>query len=498
MKQKSNAFYKIIGLALVALLSSCDLQYDPINVPVAATYWKTENDANAAVLGGYYKLRDVMNFGGLGHFIYGDFPTQIFSYADFSGFALQGNYSWDGKGDNTNWSRFYKPILVANLCIKRISVMPAVVFANGEAGRNSYLGEALFLRAYTYFYMTRIWGTVPMVLDPTEDASDAVQEVPLATEDQLLSQCIVDLKRADSCLTWQATAGKKAVRANRASVNALLAHVYMWRTRANKTIIDKNDFQLALNCINNIEQNSGANLEDGSNLHAIWNGGSSESLFEFSFKLADKEGFGMNGGIADRFLEYPYITDRKNMNSKFQFSLEFRNLYNEKTIDKRVAQLFENFDDATHNFTTKYNTIQYSNADKTAWETGGTVVIFRLADMYLLKAETLIKKATPDLATARIYLNKIRNRAGLADYGGVDATLYSEVSDERSRELFMEGQRLYDWVRTGFYVTKSVGGIYTQDRYLKEGYLLPVNFNLIIKNRYVHQTPYWQDKLNFN
>jgi starch-binding outer membrane protein, SusD/RagB family len=500
MKYKLKYLTRVIGLAVVALLSSCSLQYDPINTPVSVTYWKTEADANAAVLGSYYKLREVLDFGnGLSFFTYGDLPTQIFSDAAWNLHPLTGDYSWDGYGDNTNWTKFYKVILSANLSIKNISAMPLTAFGGSEVKRKSYVGEALFVRAYTYFYMTRIWGTVPMLLEPVEDASQAVKDFPMTKEDQLLDQCIADLKKADSCLTWQATAGKKAVRANRASVNALLAHVYMWRTRANKTTIDRNDFELALKCIDAIEANSGAQLESSDNLLSIWKGESIESLFEFPFKIADKEGFQMDpGGIADRFMGYPYNTNRKDNGPIFKFSSEFLNLFSELDKDVRVAKLFENFGDQSNCFTTKYNVIQYTNADRTAWETGGTVVIFRLADMYLLKAEALIKKTTPDLGLARTYLDKIRIRAGLDPYQGVDEALYEAVSDERARELFLEGHRLYDWVRTGFYAKKSRQGVYTQERYMQEGYLLPVNYDLIVNNKYVHQTPYWQDKMNNN
>ncbi len=500
MKCNLIYFTKIIGVTAIVLLSSCNIQYDPINTPVSATYWKTEADANASVLGSYYKLREVLDFGnGLSFFTYGDFTTQIFANnSEWGTHEFSGDYSWNGYYDNTDWSKFYKVILSANLSIKNISNMPLSAFAGSEAKRKSYIGEALFVRAYTYFYMTRIWGTVPMLLEPVEDASEAVKDYPLSTEDKLLSQCIVDLKKADSCLTWQSTAGKKAVRANRASVNALLAHVYMWRTRANKTTIDKNNFELALQCIDKIEQNSGAQLESSENLLSIWKGESIESLFEFPFKIADKEGFAIESGFADRFLGYPYNTNRQNNGPRFKFAPEFLNLFSDPDKDIRVAKLFENFYDQSNCFTTKYNNIQYTNADKTAWETGGTVVIFRLADMYLLKAEALIKKAAPDMALARTYLDKIRVRAGLDPFQGTDAALYEEVSDERARELFLEGQRLYDWVRTGFYATKSGQGIYSQDRYLQEGYLFPVNYNLIVNNKYVRQTQYWQDKMNNN
>ena len=499
MKCKLIYFAKIIGITAITLLSSCTVQYDPINTPVSVTYWKTEADANAAVLGNYYKLRDVLDFGnGLSFFTYGDFTTGIFNSGEWDTHSFTGDYSYWGNYGITDWTQFYKVLLSANLSIKNIPNIPLTAFGGSDAKRKSYVGEALFVRAYTYFYMTRIWGTVPMLLNPVEDASEAVKDYPLSTEDQLLSQCIVDLKKADSCLTWQATAGKKAIRANRASVNALLAHVYMWRTRANKTTIDKNDFELALKCIDNIEQNSGASLETSDNMLSIWKGESIESLFEFPFKIADKEGFAINAGFADRFMGYPYNTNRKDNGPIFKFAPEFLNLFSEPDKDLRVARLFENFYDQSNCFTTKYNTIQYTNTDKTAWETGGTVVIFRLADMYLLKAEALIKKAVPDVALARTYLDKIRVRAGLDPYQGGDATLYEAVSDERARELFLEGQRLYDWVRTGFYAIKSPQGIYSPDRYLKEGYLFPVNYNLIVNNKYVHQTPYWQDKMNNN
>ena len=496
MKCKLLSITKAFGLAAILFLSSCEnfLDLKPINTPVGETFWKTENDANSAVLGAYYKLRETMEFGGgLTYFTYGDFPTQIFPSAEWGQNEFVGNYQYAGNNGISNWTRFYKVILAANVTIKNVSNMPLAIFGGSEAKRKSYVGEALFIRAYTYFYMARIWGTVPMILDPVEDASDAVFDFPLSTEAELLAQCITDLKVADSNLTWQVTAGKKATRANRASVNALLAHVYMWRTRANKAQIDKKDFDLAIACIDNIELNSGASLQSAETLLAIWSGESVESLFEFPFKIANKEGFSKNNGFADRFMGYPYNTDRKDRNPIFRFAPEFLSLFTPEDI--RVAKLFENFDDNSKCFTTKYNKIQYTNADKSDWETEGTVVIFRLADMYLLKAEALIKKDNPNLGSARIYLDKIRDRAGLEAYAGVDASLYDAVSNERARELFLEGHRLYDWVRTGFYATKSRLGVYSQDRYMREGYLWPVNFQLIIKNKYVRQTPYWADQM---
>lgn len=496
MKKLIYHLNKALCIVAITVLSSCEsfLDLKPINIPVGSTYWQTENDANAAVLGSYLKLRECLGFGGgLRFFTYGDFTTQIFSDAEWGKNEFIGNYQYAGNGEISDWSPFYKVILAANIAIKNIDKMPESIFGGKDSAKKSYIGEALFVRAYTYFYLVRIWGTVPMLLEPVEDASDAIYDQPLSTESEILAQCISDLKLADGYLSWEATAGTKAIRANRASVNALLAHIYMWKTRANQNNIDKSNFKNAIDCIELIESNSGASLVDGVNLPTIWKGESIESLFEFSFKLSDKEGFGKNAGFADRFLGYPYNTDRK-IRPIFNFSNDFLTLYKESAKDLRVQKLFENFTDQSNCFTTKYNQIQYTNAEKTDWETEGTVVIFRLADMYLLKAEALLMQENPNMGLARKYLDYIRQRAGLDAYTGVDANLYEEIADERARELFLEGHRLYDWVRTGFYVAKS-GGNYTLDRYKREGYLLPVNFSLIINNRYVKQTPYWADKM---
>lgn len=497
MKNIKYKKYKVLCLVVVLLLSSCEnfLDLKPINSPVGETYWQTESDANAAVLGSYFKLRECLQFGGLTYFTYGDFPTQIYNSADseWGTHEFVGNYQYSGNGGISNWTPFYKVILAANLSIKKIAEMPLSAFGNDRTKKDAYVGEALFIRAYTYFYMTRIWGSVPLILDPVEDAKDAIYDVPMASEAELLDQCINDLKQADDRLTWESTGGKKAIRANRASVNAVLAHVYMWRTRPNLPTIDKKNYDDAIACINLIETNSGASLVPKDNMTTIWKGESSESLFEFSFKISNKEGFNKNEGFADRFLGYPYNTDRK-IRPIFRFTNTFLSLYREKDRDVRVKLLFENFNDVSNCFTIKYNQIQYTNADKTSWETEGTVVLFRLADMYLLKAEALIKKDNPDMTAARNYLDKIRIRAGLDGYEGVDAGLYEEVVDERARELFLEGHRLYDWVRTGFYAAKSNGN-YSQDRYNREGYLHPVNFSLIINNKFVRQTPYWADKM---
>ncbi|MFD1143587.1 RagB/SusD family nutrient uptake outer membrane protein [Larkinella insperata] len=82
----------------------------------------------------------------------------------------------------------------------------------------------------------------------------------------------------------------------------------------------------------------------------------------------------------------------------------------------------------------------------------------RLADVYLLYAEALVRQSKQQ-ATALDYLNKIRQRARnsagggatvLPDYPpfGSDAALLQAIEKERRVELAFENHRWFDLVRT--------------------------------------------------
>ena len=78
-----------------------------------------------------------------------------------------------------------------------------------------------------------------------------------------------------------------------------------------------------------------------------------------------------------------------------------------------------------------------------------SIILMRLGEIYLLHAEALCM--TGDLAGAASYVNKIRNRAGLADLPASaqksqDAML-DAVLHERRLELAFEGFRFFDLVR---------------------------------------------------
>ena len=65
---------------------------------------------------------------------------------------------------NNTWKDCYKSINVANAVIKYVDG----VEMDNQA---QYKAEARFFRALNYFYLVKMFGDVPMVTEPTEDAT---------------------------------------------------------------------------------------------------------------------------------------------------------------------------------------------------------------------------------------------------------------------------------------------------------------------------------------
>ena len=79
------------------------------------------------------------------------------------------------------------------------------------------------------------------------------------------------------------------------------------------------------------------------------------------------------------------------------------------------------------------------------------VVLFRLAEEYLIRAEARAKKSAPDLEGALTDLNKIRKRSHVpeADNDLSKEELIQAIEDENRVEFAIEPHRWFDLVRTG-------------------------------------------------
>jgi len=139
-------------------------------------------------------------------------------------------------------------------------------------------------------------------------------------------------------------------------------------------------------------------------------------------------------------------------------------------------------------------------------------IVYRLADLYLMKAEAYSQSGTPDFAKALEYLNEIRQRSNMAPYAQISSaqTFEDAILLERAKELAFEGKRWFDLLRMGRrndYARKNklieilIQNVpSTQQLVLKSrlsdpnGWYMPIHNFEIERNKNLKQNSYYDEK----
>lgn len=481
----------VAGLLILISAASCKkfLDLKPISVSTDETFWKNESDANSSVAAGYALLRKSLTASnGLAFYAYGDLPADEYTTGEYR-FADVANINWSVSvpAAETNdrmmllrrYDTFYSAISQANRCIEKIPDIPLSEFASAEV-KNNLIGEAYFLRAFEYFFMARVWGDVPLVTttgNPIEQV-----DLPRMPQEKVLEQCIKDVNTAISLMGWNYTsANNRAVRANKGAAYALLAHIYAWKgdyancNIAASAVIDQNYYKML----------------DRENFPDIFKGKSTEGIFEIAQSGANE---GTIQGISAFTLKTPYLTTRTD-NAIFTLNqLTLEELYNNNMDDLRFSKSFALLS-TTNPICIKYANITYNSGQNVVTAVAhNNLIIFRLADILLLKAEALA--AQNQFGPARTILDEVRSKAGLEAWPGTDADLFDGIIAERGRELFLEGHRYYDLIRlarkTG--VSKFGAKMVMEEITAGKNYW-PFDPALMNINKKLTQTPYWSSKM---
>ncbi|WP_289227681.1 RagB/SusD family nutrient uptake outer membrane protein, partial [Parabacteroides goldsteinii] len=109
-----------------------------------------------------------------------------------------------------------------------------------------------------------------------------------------------------------------------------------------------------------------------------------------------------------------------------------------------------------------------------------------------LRAEYRAK--TGDYGGAVADLNVVRRRAGCSDYSGGTEELRREISRERDRELFCEGDRFLDLVREGFVEDLPGFRDMTQQDIENGRLFIPLSRTAFQNNTQMTQCPYWEQR----
>ncbi len=467
MKRLIN--YNFIGAILIALGACEVLEQDPISNLSSENFFETAEHANAAITSTYAALRNTFN-GGQGNVRYsmwGDLRADLLATDEGK------NEGYDRLEDNeqnptdavADWSDLYQTIARANDIIANVPGIEDVDLTAED--ESEILAQARFLRAFSYFYLVRLWGDVPLSLEPVNSASDPV-DLPRVSQAVVLDTIEADIIYALARLptTYSSNSDTRG-RATLGAAYALQAHVYAWQANweaaaaSAQQVIENPQYEL-------LPGERYANIFDVENTR--------ESIFELQI-----DPLSAGEGTSSLFIDFGTDEQNGGLTGELGIFLPSEKFLNGlEEGDLRRSTLIFDGDGLFRPQIVKYIR-PFSRADlgtsvpNRAAEADNNIIIYRLAGIILLRAEALnYLGRTQEAATL---LNQIRERAGLpATTATTQEELKAAILKERGYELAFEGHRWYDLVRNGEALNK-IETLTNPDRLL-----LPISQREIILN----------------
>lgn len=427
----------------LTILASCSnfLNLQPENQISDQTFYKSVNDFEAAVVGPYANLQDVYNSSYL-------YLTELTT--DNTNVTLQSPGISELECDEmrltaTNgyvsgiWSSSYNSISRCNNIITRLETAEI-----NEQAKAQYKGEALFLRAYNYFNLVRLFGALPIVekefRSPNEVASYDMSRKP---ESEAYTLIVSDLVNASGLLANVAGIGKG--RASSDAAKTLLGKVYLTQKQYDKAAVE-------LKAV--IDMNKYSLVSDYKSLFANNNDELAESIFEIKY-LSGSVGEGNNfalqmipalyGGMA-------LFPGNQLGGGRLSPTTDMANAYEPGDLRKKVSvsDSIPLTGGAVYRMLYGLKFVDFSAKDVTDMDNNFTAI--RYADVLLMYAEAL--NETGKTTDGQVYLNMVRKRAGLSPLEGLSKSDFSlALEKERRVEFLFEGQRWFDLVRTGRAIT---------------------------------------------
>ena len=454
-------------LIAVLILASCkkQLEEQPYGFLSTGNFYKTEADANSALIYAYSILPD-LDYYSRNFITMTETPTEDITIAAGKNAdeVLLDNLTFTPTNSvlNPGFQFPYVGINRANLVIKYV---PPIQM--NTAARNEIVGEAYCLRALHYFNLVRLFGAVPLHTDPVEDISQT--NLPKSSIQKIYEQILSDLNTAAGMMDQTRRLG----RINQVGAWGLLSKVYLtlasskatsspgyeWVTSADDMYASAKKFSgmvvnnqrvygldPSLTNIFDVNHKDGPeHLLDAS----VDRTGADEGQYSklplmfmpnLNFRLADSTF--VPGGF-NEFLTESALYNSFDNNDKRKTQLIISKIYDvgDAGGHKGPSQTLNITDAYYRPFSNKFNDSGWSSGQQTSCNTP----ILRFSDVLLVYAEA--NGPTPEGYGA---INRIRERAGLGDLvPGLSVTDFrNAVLQERAWELAFEGNRLFDLRRT--------------------------------------------------
>jgi len=449
-----------IALAMAAILSfaSCRdfLTKDPVMKQSAELVLSDYNGLNKAVAGAYSPLADGTWYGAF--FVLNSEMrvgnAMIPTNSEFTSGRMLVPYKMTYEPSSTEdlWSNAYYVISSVNAVIDRLN-RDYDTYLTGtvtEADLDNLKGEALAIRALAHFDLLRLYGYtnrdsereeygVPLILTPQSPNDKPAR----ATVSDSFKQIISDLKEADSLMDDDyARSGVTDVKAvvTKDVVRALLSRVYLYNR----------EYQKCADYATVIIKSGRYALWTKEEYCSVWGkevaGNGGEVIFEVYGKQSNEYDEYWEGpshmtnpaGYADCAASTPLV-------SSFE-SGDVRGTTGIRGMDDGKAMFCtdKNLKSGNQMWTMKY----FGKGDGNATSTPdvSNVVVLRLSEMYLNRAEAIANGASVSGTSAEKDVNAVRAARGASLLGSVGIDL---ILRERLLELNFEGHYWFDLARTG-------------------------------------------------
>jgi hypothetical protein len=358
------------------------------------------------------------------------------------------------------WNYFYATIKSANSLIQNYANAATAT----EEQRNNAAGYAYFMRAISYFFLTRTWGEVPLTTEavPQADRSNA-------TVADIYNLIVADLQKAETMLPdhWTGKSRQNGIDilATKGSAKALLANVYL--TMAGWPLKQSDKYALAAAKAKEVIDGKATwGYDLMTNFADIWKIGNKfnkESVFACYFNNDIPAWSWENGNMmgpnpfAPDYEEggwedgYGEITFYNKFPAGARKDATYQSAYFVKNDPNNVVTWQNTLQ--KHPYFLKYrddNSYDWATHKANDWWGSATTFLIRYSEVLLTYAEAKAMSSGVD-ASAYDAINQVRLRAGLtALQTGLSQTAFRDsVVAERGWEFAAEvGIRWFDLLRT--------------------------------------------------
>lgn len=445
------------ALCSVMLFSSCSgfLNMQPSNSANSENAIATPADAQV-IVNGIMRAMTSSSYYGRNFFMYGDAKGGDLTIIS-QGRGLDDLYTFNHTATSGNYSGFWEQgyycIMQINNLLENIDKLETA----GKMGFDSYKGQALTLRGLIYFDLVRLYGLpynynntgygVPLVTKTLD--SDA--EPTRATVKEIYTQILSDLSTGATLLSK-----------DKSLQNGYIGYYGNLAEQA-RVKLYMEDYDGALAAAKEIINSGVYTLYTPDKWIASWaTQFGSESIFELGM-------YPNEGDLGTSSLGF-YLMCEGQMDGAagwFMGSDSFLNKLSEDKSDVRWGVMGQDESTTLHlGSCYKYMGGLSVAGDGKESITAVNIKVVRLSEVYLIASEAALHATIPDAAKAAVYLNDIRCRAPQLTPATAATISDDMILDERSKELFCEGQRFFDMIRMNKSITfdDEFGGIAVSHR----------------------------------